>query len=186
MDNHLLGQICALLAAITWACALILFKRSGDHIPPIGLSLFKNTIALLLLGATLVVLIIVEPSHNVSHLHDFTAGDFCILMLSGIVGIAIADTLFFYALNLIGVGLISIVDCAYSPTVLLCAWLLLAETLAPIHYVGGALIIIGVFIALRHKPPANRTRGQILLGMLLAMIAIVTMAIGIVMAKPII
>lgn len=186
MNDHLIGQTCALLAAITWAGAIVLFKRSGERMPPIGLSLFKNTIALLLLAPTLVLLVAFEPTHAYAHLRQFDTGDFCILMLSGIIGIAIADTLFFYALNLIGVGLISIVDCAYSPFVLLCAWLMLSETLAPVHYVGGTLIIVGVFIASRHKPPANRTRGQLLLGMLLAIIALATMAVGVVMAKPII
>ena len=109
----------------------------------------------------------------------------CLLMLSGVVGIAVADTLFFYALNLIGVGLISIIDCAYSPAVLLCAWLMLSEELTTIHYVGGALILLGVFIASQHKPPAGCTRARIVGGMLLALLAIAAMAVGIVMAKPI-
>ena len=61
--HHLLGQTCALLAAITWASALVLFKLSGERVAPIGLNLFKNTVALILLGATLLVLLPIDPGH---------------------------------------------------------------------------------------------------------------------------
>jgi drug/metabolite transporter (DMT)-like permease len=187
MSAHLIGQTAALLTALTWACALVLFKRSGEHVPPIGLNLFKNTIALLLLGATLPVFMAFDSGHALAPLAGFDASQFLILALSGIIGIALADTLLFYGLNLIGVGLLSIIDCAYSPCILLCAWLLLGEVPAGVMpYVGGTLIIAGVFTASRHTPPPNRTRAQMLLGMSLVLLAIVTMAVGVVMAKPVI
>ena len=184
MQHHLLGQTCALLAAVAWAYALVLFKQSGERIAPVPLNLFKNTLALILFIPTM-ALELAFVSGSFAALQESFLGDVCILMLSGIIGIAIADTLLFYALNLIGVGLLVIVDCSYSPAVLLVAWLLLCETLAPIHYVGGALIIAGVFIASGHTPPAGRTRAQITGGVLLALLSIATMAVGIVIAKPI-
>lgn len=183
--NHLLGQAAALAAALTWASALVLFKRSGERMPPVSLSLFKNAVALLLFAPTLAILMWVEPGHSLDHLREFPIGDYCILMLSGVLGIAIADTLLFYALNLIGVGLMAVVDCVYAPLTLLFAWLYLSETLTWPHYVGGALIIAGVFTATRHKPPAGRSRTQLLAGMALAVLAIALVAFGIVLAKPI-
>jgi len=185
MTNHLIGQTAALLAAITWAVAVVLFKRSGERVPPIALNLYKNAVALILLGLTLGLLILVDPSHGLAEVREFPPGDFCILMASGVLGIAVADTLFFYALNLIGVGLISIVDCCYSPCVLALAWLLLSETISAPHYVGGALILLGIFIASGHRPPEGRTRGQLLAGIALAVLAISLMAFGVVIAKPI-
>jgi drug/metabolite transporter (DMT)-like permease len=182
--HHLLGQVYALLAAITWAYALVLFKQSTVHIAPIALNLFKNSVGLTLLAVTLVVMVFLGQE-SLDTLRQCPVGDLCILMLSGIIGITLADTIFFYALNLIGVGLISIVDCAYAPSAILFSWLLLSERLALWHYVGGALIVTGVFIASRHEPPANRTRRQIIAGMFLAALAVVLMAFGIVIAKPI-
>ncbi len=184
--NHPLGQVYSLASALCWGMAVVLFKRSGERLPPIGLNLLKNAVAILLLVATLPLAAAWDDGHAAAKLAQFTAQEFVILALSGIVGIAIADTLFFYALNLIGVGLISIVDCCYSPAVLLFAWLLLSETLSEPHYVGGALILAGVFIAFRHRPPAGRTRGQLATGILLAIVAISSMALAIVVAKPIV
>jgi drug/metabolite transporter (DMT)-like permease len=182
--NHPLGQVFSLLAALTWAYALVLFKQSTVHISPIGLNLFKNAIGLVLLFATLAVMAAAGQEQFDTLLHH-SARDLGILMLSGIIGIALADTVFFYALNLIGVGLISIVDCAYAPSAIFFSWLMLGEKLAAWHYVGGAMVVAGVFIATRHERPANRTRGQIIAGMLLAMLAVCLMALGIVIAKPI-
>lgn len=184
MPKDLIGQTCALLTAILWGYAVVLFKRTGETIPPLGLNLFKNAVGLLLLVATLAGLI--ATGHDQLDLwHVLHYDEICLLLLSGVVGIALADTIFFHALNMIGVGLISVVDCAYSPAVIVCAWLFLQESLALPHYIGAGLILVGVLIAFRHKVPANRTRAQITAGMLLALLAVVMMAIGIVLAKPV-
>jgi drug/metabolite transporter (DMT)-like permease len=181
---HLLGQFFALLTAILWACALVLFKVSGERVGPIALNLYKNAVGLTLLGLTVAVELAVGWV-TWQQITDWHYGDYMILLLSGVIGIAIADSVFFYALNLIGVGLMSVVDCAYSPLVILFGFLLLCETLTPFHYAGAALIIVGVFVASRHPVPVNRTRRQIVLGMFLGAAAVGMMAFGIVLAKPI-
>lgn len=183
--NHPLGQACALLTAVLWGYAVVLFKLSGERFGPVALSLFKNTVGLVLLVGTLAALMLWNP-RGLALLGQQHPGDLCLLLLSGIIGIAIADTIFFHALNLVGVGLIAVLDCAYSPLVILFSWLLLCETLTVPHYVGAALVVSGVFTATRHKLPAGRTRGQITLGVVLALAAIAMMAFGIVIAKPII
>jgi len=178
--RHVIGQACALGAAFTWAFALVLFKVSGEKVAPVPLNLFKNVVALVLFGLTLAVV----PSGS-GQLKTFLPADYAVLILSGVIGIAVADTLFFHALNLIGVGLISIVDCLYSPAAILFSLLLIFEQLAPAHYIGAALIIGGVFVSSRHDPPPNRTRAQLIVGSLLAALAVAAMAFGIVLAKPV-
>ncbi len=175
-----LGEICALLAALNWAVALVLFKLSGESIPPLSLSLFKNVVGMILLFATLPFV-----SGGGTGLGELAREDIFILILSGVVGIAIADTLLFYSLNLIGVGLVTIVDCMYTPSVILSAWLLLSEQISLHDYIGCALVLSAVFISSTLKTPAQRTRGQVLLGVFLAAAAVVLMALGIVVAKPI-
>ena len=180
MERHLLGQTCALLTALTWAFALVLFKRSGERISPLALNLFKNTVGLILLGLTLLLM-----GGGLGPLSEYRREDIFILLLSGVLGIALADTVFLHALNLIGVGLISIVDCLYSPLVILFSFLLLSEGLTVYHYVGGALVLGGVLVSSKHPPPADRTRGQLLVGMLCAVLGLALMAVGIVIAKPV-
>ncbi|MBK8271306.1 MAG: hypothetical protein IPK83_24495 [Planctomycetes bacterium] len=62
---------------------------------------------------------------------------------------------------------------------------MIAETLTIPHYIGGAMILAAVFISTRHPPPAGRTRAQILGGIALGILSIALMAVGIVMAKPV-
>jgi drug/metabolite transporter (DMT)-like permease len=183
-QNHPLGQACALLAAVVWGYALVLFKRSGEHISPVALNLYKNAVGLLLLLGTLAVLLVLGPDGSAA-LGRHSFGEIALLLLSGVLGIAVADSFHFHALNLIGVGLISIVDCCYAPFVILFSWLLLGEKLTLYHYVGAALIVTGVFTASRHALPPQHTRRQIIIGILLAVLAIGVMAFGIVIAKPV-
>jgi drug/metabolite transporter (DMT)-like permease len=183
--QHAVGQGAALLTAVAWGYAVVLFKLSGERVPPVSLSLFKNTLGLGLLLATLGILSLADAGQIKALLHEHP-GDVCLLVLSGVVGIAIADTIFFYALNRIGVGLIAVVDCSYSPMVMVLSWLLLCEKLTWLHYAGGGLIVVGVFVATRHKLPEGRTRAEIVGGMALTVLAIAMMATGIVIAKPIV
>jgi drug/metabolite transporter (DMT)-like permease len=180
METSFIGETCALLAALTWACAVVLLKRVGESVSPLALNLFKNVVALILLTFTLLVM-----PQSIDLVREFSGEDIAVLLLSGLLGIAIADTVFLQSLNLLGVGLVSIVDCLYSPFVILFSFLILSEELAAAHYVGTGLILVGVFTSSRHAPPAGRTRGQIVLGTVLGAIAMALMSFGIVIAKPV-
>lgn len=179
MTPRLSGETHALLAAFTWALALTLFKRSGESIPPLALNLFKNIVALTLMLATLPLL-----SPNLAD-RPATWNDAAILMLSGFMGIALADTAFFYSLNRIGVGLVTIVECLYSPLVIVCAYLMLGERVSILHGLGGASIIAAVILSTRHDPPPGRTHRDLVLGFLAGGLSMALMAFGIVFAKPV-
>lgn len=180
MSQDTIGRICALLTAVSWAAAVVMFKRVGENITPLALNLFKNAVGITLLAITLLVI-----GESFSTLGQYPTRDILILIVSGVLGIAVADTLFFHALNRCGVGLISVVDCTYSPFTLLFSFILLGETLNGFHYAGGALILLGVYTASKHAPPPGRTTGQIVTGMLLGALSMALMAFGIVLAKPI-
>ena len=49
MSDAGIGQLCALLTAMVWASSMVLFKRSGETIPPLALNAFKNVVGLALL-----------------------------------------------------------------------------------------------------------------------------------------
>jgi len=183
MTADLLGQTYALLAAITWAFALVLLKQSTEHATPMGLNLFKNAVGLVLLVATLVAQAVWQPDSG-GWLPNVSRRDLGILVLSGVIGIALADTMFLRALHGVGVGLTSIADCCYSPAVFLFSWLMLGTPLGAFQCVGGLVVIGSVLVASRHDPPQGRTRAQIAGGMLLAGAAVALMGLGMVLVTP--
>ncbi len=179
MDHHLLGSSLALMAAVSWAFAMIFFKKS-EKIPPLALNLFKNTVGIILMALTLVVL-----GNGFGLLEGHTLKEFGILALSGFIGITVADTLFFYSLNLVGVSIISIVDCLYSPFIIFFSFLMLSESLTTVQYVGAGMVLLAVLITSGHEPPKGRTRTQMVAGILLGALNMALMGFGIVIAKPV-
>ncbi|HVP12717.1 MAG TPA: DMT family transporter [Phycisphaerae bacterium] len=183
--QQLIGETCAVLTALTWAFALVFFKRSGDRVQPLALNLFKNTVGLALLFLTLLVLWIAGHGEEDIMARRDAHHEIGILFLSGFIGIALADTIFFYALNLIGVGIVAIVDCLYSPLIILFSVLMLSEKLGRFQYIGAALVLCGVLVSSRLAPPRRRTRGQLILGITMGASSMAMMAFGIVLAKPV-
>ncbi len=178
MDGHLLGASFAISSALIWAFAIVLYKK-GDRVPPPAVNLTKNLVALLLLIPT-----ILAAEGGFSIFGKCSPADLAILSVSGFIGITLADTLFFYSLKLAGAGLVSIADAAYAPFIFLFSALILGERLLAAQYAGAALIVIAVGAASRHEPPPDRTRGQVLLGVLLCVLSMAIMTFGIVIAKP--
>jgi drug/metabolite transporter (DMT)-like permease len=164
---------------MAWAGALVMFKPSGVHVPPLALNLFKNTIGLVLLVLTIAV------RGDLAAVIDFSASDIMVLAISGILGIGIADTLFFHSLNRLGVGLVAIIECLYSPFVLLFAWLVSNEQLTLSHGAGAALILVGIGVATRGGDRKTLPSSGVVLGFTLGAVSMAFMTFGIVWAKPV-
>src|SRR5262249_30942058 len=96
----------------------------------------------------------------------------------------VADTLVFTSLNVLGAGVMAIVECMYSPFVILFSIIFLGETLTRIQELGCALVIAAVFMAsvtvnVRGVPQRDVRRG---IG--IGVTAILLIAAGVVIAKP--
>jgi len=179
MSDDFIGKILALSCAFIWAFAVILFKRSGESIKPLALNLFKSTVAALIMLPIWYLLDqpMIPPS--------LTWIDLGLLALSGIVGVAVADTLFFICLDKLGAGYYAIVDCAYSPSMILFSWLLLGEPLTITHILGAALVIAGVLVLTFENPLERQLSTRtIVTGTLAGVSAIVLMVISIIAVKP--
>ena len=173
-----MGELYALLTAVMWAAAVIFLKRSGETIPPFALNFFRVAVS-----TVCMVLTIVVAGQQVWY--GAPLKDYLTLFASGVIAIAISDTLFLMALNRVGAGIMAIVDCLYAPSVVLFAFILLGERLGAWQWVGMALVIVGVLIAARHEPPHGRTARQILIGSGYGFLSMATVALGIVIAKPV-
>jgi len=173
-----LGEILALASGFVWAVAVILFRISGRRVHPIGLNLFKTSLALVIMAPTLLVL--GEPLFP-----DVPAATTGLLLLSGILGIAVSDTLFFHALNRLGASLTAIVDCFYSPFVIGLSFLFLGERLTVWQLVGAALVVSAVLTISREKSAEKLDGKNLVVGILYGVLAMFFVAFGIVMVKPV-
>lgn len=171
------GEILALSTAVVWAFAVILFKKSGETVHPIALNLFKNLLAAVLIIPTLWLV-------GEELLRPNPKEDYLLLLLSGAMGIGIADTLFFMSLNLLGAGLSAIVDCLYSPFVIGTAMLWLGERLTFLQIIGVCMIVSAVLEATVRRHQSHITRRHLWLGILYGALSMAIMAVGIIMVKP--
>ena len=92
-----MGELYALACALVWSFAVILFQRSMEQVGALALNLFRSSVSVPLLLLTL-------AATGTPLLRDAPARDYLILLASGVIGIAVADTLFHYSLNLVGRG----------------------------------------------------------------------------------
>jgi drug/metabolite transporter (DMT)-like permease len=175
------GETYSLLSAVVWAFAVILFRKTGDAVPPRALNLFKNTFALALVALTMALLgTTFRPPER-------TASEWLALLVSGALGLGVADSLVFAGLNRIGASRFAVVDCSYTPWVFLCSSLYLGEELGWLKLAGAALVggavVVGTFDRKgEEKPLASATLAA---GVALGLTAMLVMAIAVVIAKPV-
>jgi drug/metabolite transporter (DMT)-like permease len=174
-----LGEILSVGAAVFWAVAVVLFRVAGEKVHPLGMNLFKNALALVLLVPT----ILVTGQRFGS---DLSPVQTAWIVLSGVVGIAVADTLFFEALNRLGAELMAIVDCAYSPFVIVLSVLFIGERMTLLQTFGVLLILAAVAMITVRRPDSQARRRILLSGVGIGIVSLFFQAAGIVMFKPLI
>jgi len=173
------GEALALAAALLWACAVVLFKKSGETVHPVALNTFKDVLALVLYVPTIYLA-------GGTLLFDAPPRDYAILCISGVLGIAVGDTLLFQSLNMIGASRSALVSCLYSPFIIALSVAFIGERLDAVQLVGVVLIVGGVFEATRSRGRALPVeRRRLLAGVALGVLAELVMAVGVVIVKPV-
>ncbi len=172
-----LGESLALLTAVVWASSVILFRKSGESVHPLALNLFKTLLAVVLMLPTLWIT-------QLKLIQNVPVNDYLLLIFSGILGIALADTLFFKSLNLLGASVIAIVDCLYSPFVIIMSYFWLGELMTGVQFIGTALIISALLAVTHTKGRGSLPLRTLLYGLLLSSSSLAMMVVGIVVIKP--
>ncbi len=170
------GEICALLAPLAWSTALILYRKTDA--PPVAMNLFKNVLASVLLGLTM--LAIGEPIPM-----DRSPADWARLIASGLAGLAFADVLLFHALAKVGAARMAVVDTVYAPLVVLLSWLLLGEHFGLAFAVGASAVVLGIGIATVQRGALALDQREQWIGMAYGTLAIASTAAAVVLAKPV-
>ena len=169
------GELCSILSALAWAIGLMFYRQLGSRLPPLQLNFLKNLLVLGMLVPAIPLL------HGLAVPH-FTGQQALAAVASGLLGIGVADTLYFRALNELGAGRMGVLGNFYSPFVIVLSYLFLDERLLPVQLLGFALVSLGVWVAA--WPRSGGAVGRhALLGFGCALLAIVLMAISIILVK---
>jgi drug/metabolite transporter (DMT)-like permease len=139
MSNGL-GEFFSIASAACWAVGVILYRRLGNDLSPMRLNFFKNALVLLMLIPS----VLLWQGLSVP---NWSWQQWLIVLGSGILGIGIADTLYFHALNRLGAGRMGIIGNLYSPSILALGFVFLHERLTTIQWLGFVLVSAGVMLS---------------------------------------
>jgi drug/metabolite transporter (DMT)-like permease len=171
-----LGELFAILSAAAWAIGVILYRRLGETLPPLQLNFLKNCLVMGMLIPTIALF------HGVQ-LPALSQHDVLLALLSGLIGIGIADTLYFRALNALGAGRMGILGNFYSPFVLILSFMFLSEHLKPWQWAGFVLVSLGVGVASKPSTEHAAKPTHYLQGLGFGLLSIALMAVSVVMIK---
>ena len=170
-----IGDLYAILTAISWSASVILFQISGKTMSTMRIGMIKN-----LIGVIGFILILVFQGHSFPTFYSY---DLKILILSGIFGIAVGDLLFLASLKRLGAGLNAIVSTTYTPFIFFLAYILLNETISIITYLGSFLILIGIIIG-SYKHDKLYNKNDLFIGIIFGILAQVFTTASIIYVKP--
>jgi len=175
--NDQMGQLFSVGAAVAWAFATIFFRRAGERVHPLGLNLFKGLFATaLLIPTTWIFEGTVAPAASWQ--------DYVLLLVSGMLGIGIADTLYLKSLNILGAGRSAIVICLYSPFIILLSTVFLGEMMSVWQLVGAMMIVTAVLAPLLEKRDRVLPQRELFWAIVLGALGQLANGVGIVMVKP--
>jgi drug/metabolite transporter (DMT)-like permease len=178
MDADGWGRFFALACAVSWAVAVVMFRKPGMILPAFELNLFKNALTFLLLIPTLLLM-------DGLSVPDYSLPDLGLALVSGYLGIAVADTWYLRALNYMGAIRIGIVASLLSPFIVLLSVLFLGESLKGWQIAGLALVMAGILLVTWKYKRSSVDRESVRKGTLYGIGAVFLMAVGIVMIKEI-
>jgi len=171
-----MGDIYAILTALCWSSAVILFDISSKKFEALQLNAIKNLIGVCGFFVTIIVFSIPIPK--------FSSDELTVLIISGFLGVTIADVLFLESLKRMGSSISGLVSTIYTPSIFILAFILFNETIAVQSYLGGFIVISGIAITV-YKVPKNITRKNLYIGICLGILAQIFTAYSVLTVKPI-
>lgn len=171
-----MGDLYAVITAVCWSSAVILFDISTKNFTAIQLNVLKNFIGVF--GFILTIVLFSIPSPNFSQQDIFT------LALSGFLGILIADGLFLESLKRLGSGISAVVSTIYTPAVFIIAFILFNENINQQSYIGGVFVLGGITISV-FQPPKTIKKRDLYIGILFGIMANILTAYSVLIIKPI-
>jgi len=118
-------------------------------------------------------------------LPEYTMTELLLVFVSGLLGIAVADTWYLKALNMMGASRTGIVSSLFSPFVILLSAIFLGERLVSWQWLGFLSVMSGVLLVTWRSHRSVVDTADVKKGVLYGMGAVFTMAAGVIMVKQI-
>ena len=172
----------ALLAALSWSIASLISTDVSRKLGGIGF----NRIRLVIVSLMLISYTFIDNSWQTISLTYLNT-----IIISGIIGVFIGDTLLFSALQKIGPRRNNILFSLAAPFTVILNIIVLKNLMQIIEIIGCLIVFIGVVIAISYgenKKNIHRweiIEGSIKIGIILGVFAALCQAIGLIMMKPI-
>jgi len=179
-----LGESAALATALAWSLCARAFAGAGFRIGSVAVNHLRLVGGVVLL--TLMHLLVVGAVPPVG----MSSRALLLFALSGVVGLTLGDAALFRAWVLIGPARGTLVMTTAPAWAAFLAALFLAERLPPLGWLGMAVTVAGVALAVTGRAPGGPTGGtagtrrEVLLGLGLAALGALGQAGGVVLAKP--
>lgn len=173
------GVLAGLGAAAGWALASHLYARAlerhSSELTPPAVNLFKNGLALLVLG-------VVAAAIGAGYPGDERVGW---LLVSGLLGFALGDALYFAAFPRCGVQVAAILGNLVPPIAALLAFLVLDEALPPLGLIGMGVSLAGIVLVVidRRGLAADMDRRARWVGIGYAFLNAIFQAVGILLGR---
>jgi drug/metabolite transporter (DMT)-like permease len=186
LTSEFSGIAASLGAAFVWSISVAIYRVWGVGRSVIWLNLFKGLVGLFFFTCALLI----QRSQPMPSFHAHV-----VLVVSGIIGVLIGDTVFFAALQRIGATMTSSIQCLAPPLTGILAWMILGEGLQ-FAQIAGLTLTSACLAGLIYcesarqsstrqgstRPPDNR---HFAFGIGCAIAAACCQALGAVVAKPV-
>lgn len=147
-----LGVIAGLMSTASWAFGTVVFERIGRVVPSVGITFLKGLLSIvlmfLLIGLT-------------GGLQPIGIWELSFLSLSGIIGIAVGDSLFFRSLQDLGAKTQVVFFLMGQIVTMLLSLLILGEILTVGQYIGASVLLMGIVAVIwgKQEDHPNKLRG---------------------------
>ncbi len=178
MQNYY-GEIAALFTAVFWTVTALAFEKASLKIGSLSLNIIR-------LGIGFIFLSIFNLFYRgIMFPVDASAQNWLWLGLSGLVGFLFGDLFLFKSYTIIGSRYAMLIMTLVPPITALTGWIVLGEKLTGMNYLGMALTITGISLAIFNR--SNGKAGFSLKfsyrGLLFAFFGAVGQALGLVLSK---
>jgi DME family drug/metabolite transporter len=141
----MIGEFAALGAAVTWAVAPILYKKALSGVSPVSANIVRCA------SNAVVLLLILVASGLAGVLARLPLSVVAVVVVSGLVGLGLGDTLYMYGLKSIGVSRAVPLAASYPLFSLIWAVLFLQQAVTVSALTGTIVILLGIWLLSREK-----------------------------------